>query len=569
MKKLFQDSYHGNPKVKAAGVKIDFTKEQAEEIVKCSSDPIYFIEKYLKIISLDKGVTDCKLYDFQKKMIQNFIDNRFTISMIARQSGKTTAYAGYIIWYAIFNNHKNIVLLANKIKSAKGILARIRESYQNIPIWLQQGVIEWNKTSIEFENGSRIEVDATSGSAARSGSINILILDEFAFVPNNVADDFFKSVYPTITAGIDTKIIIVSTPNGVNMFYRLWTESTQGLNHYKPFTMHWSEVPGRDEKWKNEIIKNMGPDFFAIEYGCEFFGSVSRTLISPSKLKQIPFISPIAKIDELDVYEHQKAKQEYIICVDVARGDQNNYSAFTIINISQLPYKIVAKYRKNDVEPYVFPNSIVSAARKYNDAYILVEINDVGGQIVDTIKNDLEYDNVLSTCMDKRLSQQKLAIGQPKGFKLGLRTTKSVKRIGCVNLKNLIDDDKLIINDFHVISELSSFISKNGSFEADSDADDDLVMTLVMFGWLTSQKYFHSVTNENLKQTLMKDLPQQLQEIPLAAINNYDGLQKPSYIEDGDLWTVEESDYYNSDRALIAAYEEVTRLHDQMTKKIR
>jgi len=457
-------------------------------------------------------------------------------------SHNTVGYICYILWAAIFHEHKNIVLLANRIKTARDILARLKMAYENLPVWLQQGVIEWNKTSIELENGSKVSVDATTGNAARSGSITDLVLDEFAFVPNNVASDFFKSVYPTVTAGTQSKIIIVSTANGVNLFYKLWHDAEAGLNSYSPFKAYWWETPGRDEKWKEETIKNIGEEAFRIEYSNEFFGSVSDTLISSSKLANLIFDKPLYSERGLDVYELPEAGKEYCICVDTARGDKNNCSAFTVIQISNLPYKVVAKYRSNTISAMAYPAIIVDIAKKYNESYVLVEINDIGGQVVDIIKYELEYENVLSTTMDKKLSAQKIAIGQPKGFKLGLRTTTSVKRIGCSNLKTLIEEDKLVIRDFDIISELSSFISKGGSYAADSGYDDDLVMSLVMFGWLTSQKYFKNITPETLKTSLTND--GMFIEVPFAFKDNHDGKTKPeSFVADGDLWLVCDDDY--------------------------
>ena len=280
------EAYLGNPNLKKVNVKQEYTKEQIVEIQKCMKDPIYFIKNYIQIVSLDKGLVPFELYDFQEKLVDTFHNNRFTICKMPRQSGKSTTIISYLLYYSIFNDNKNIAILANKAATARDILSRYQLAYENLPSWLQQGVINWNKGNIELENGSKLVAAATSSSSVRGSSFNIIFLDEFAYVPQQIAESFFSSVYPTISSGKDTKVMIVSTPHGMNMFYKLWVDAEEKRNLYVPIEVHWSEVPGRDERWKEETIKNTSETQFRTEFECEFLGS-ANTLIAPAKIKSM------------------------------------------------------------------------------------------------------------------------------------------------------------------------------------------------------------------------------------------------------------------------------------------
>jgi len=396
--------YLGNPNLKKANTKTEFTKEQIEELQKCMNEPIYFLENYVKIVTLDKGLVPFELYNFQKQMVQTFHDNRFTICKLPRQSGKSTTIVSYLMHYVMFNDNVNVAILANKSNTARDILGRLQLAYENLPKWMQQGVINWNKGSLELENNSKIIAASTSSSAIRGGSFNVIFLDEFAYVPNNIAEQFFSSVYPTISSGQSSKVMIVSTPHGMNMFYKLWNDAEYKRNSFVPVEVHWSEVPGRDEKWKEETIKNTSEAQFRTEFECEFLGSVD-TLINASKLRMLSHQNPIKSNSGLDIYEEVKKDHHYMITVDVARGDLNDYSAFVIFDISQMPYRIVGKYRNNEIKPLVFPNIIHQVAKNYNQAEILVEVNDIGGQVADALQFDLEYDNMIMVSQRGRSGQ--------------------------------------------------------------------------------------------------------------------------------------------------------------------
>ena len=530
------DVYLGNPNLKKAGTEIQFTKKQIQEWIKCKSDPLYFSMKYMQIINLDEGLVPFSMYDFQKKILMDFHENRFNIAKLPRQTGKSTTVVAYLLHYAIFNDSVNIGILANKASTARELLGRLQLAYENLPKWMQHGILVWNKGNVELENGSKILAASTSASAVRGMSFNILFLDEFAFVPNHVAEQFFASVYPTITSGKSTKVIIISTPNGMNHFYKMWEDARNDKNGYITNEVHWSQVPGRDKKWKEETIKNTSKRQFAQEFECDFLGSAD-TLISPAKLQCIPFNDPINSNAGLDVFARAEEDHEYIITVDVARGIGGDYSAFIVFDITTLPYKIVAKYRNNEIKPVLFPSVIFQVAKEYNNPYILVEVNDIGDSIAATLNYDLEYPNVLMCAMRGRAGQ---IVGQ--GFsgtktQLGVKMSITVKKIGCANLKAIIEEDKLTFTDFDILQELTTFIQRKQAWEADEGYHDDLVMCMVLFAWLVMQDYFKEMTDQDVRRRIYEEQRNQIEQdmAPFGFID--DGLGDDTFVDaDGSFW---------------------------------
>jgi len=535
------ENYLGNPLLKKANTQIEWTEEMMVEFLRCKEDPVYFAQNHVKIVSLDEGLTQFQPYDFQEKLINNFHENRFNICKMPRQTGKSTTVVSYLLHYAVFNDSVNIGILANKAATARELLGRLQTAYENLPKWMQQGILNWNKGSIELENGSKILAASTSASAVRGMSFNILFLDEFAFVPNHVADSFFASVYPTITSGKSTKVIIVSTPHGMNHFYRMWHDAERQLNEYVPTDVHWSEVPGRDEKWKATTIKNTSEAQFKVEFECEFLGSVD-TLIAPSKLKSLVYENPRKRNAGLDVYQDPIKDHDYIVTVDVARGVGEDYSAFVVVDITEFPHKIVAKYRNNEIKPMLFPNVIYEVSKSYNSAYILCEVNDVGDQVASIIQYDLEYQNLLMCSMRGRAGQ---VVGQGfsgKKTQLGLKMSKTVKKVGSLNLKTLIEENKLLFCDYEIISELTTFISKKNSFEAEEGCNDDLAMCLVIYAWLVAQDYFKELTDQDVRKKLYEEQKNQIEQdmAPFGFLN--DGITDESSFVDaqGDRWYTDE-----------------------------
>ena len=537
---MVDNVYLGNPNLKKANTPISFSQEEIIEFMRCKEDPVYFAKKYIKIVSLDKGLVPFDLYPFQEKLVRNFHENRFNICKMPRQTGKSTTVVSYLLHYAVFNDNINIGILANKAKIAMDLLGRLQTAYENLPRWMQQGIIAWNKGSLELENGSKILAASTSASAVRGMSFNILFLDEFAFVPNHVADDFFASVYPTISSGTNTKVIIVSTPRGMNHFYRMWHDAEKGKNEYVPTDVHWSEVPGRDDVWKEQTIANTSEQQFRVEFECEFLGSVN-TLISPAKLKNMVYDAPKQKNAGLDIYENPCKDHNYIVTVDVARGMGNDYSAFIVFDVTEFPYQVVAKYRNNEIKPMLFPNVILDVAKGYNNAYVLVEVNDIGDQVASILQYDLEYENLLMASMRGRNGQ---IVGQGfsgKKTQLGVRTTAAVKKLGCSNLKTMLEDDKLITCDYEIISELTTFSQKANSFEAEEGCNDDLAMCLVIFAWLVAQEYFKEMTDNDIRKRIYEEQKNQIEQdmAPFGFIQT--GLDEESFVDnDGERWYADE-----------------------------
>lgn len=491
-------AYLGNVNLKRKGVQIEWTEEMVKEFVQCASDPIYFAQKYIQIVHVDHGLIPIDLYDYQKDIIDKTINNRSTCVVTARQAGKTTTAVCLILHYILFNDHKLVALLANKGDAAREILDRIKTAYEALPKWLQQGVVEWNKGSVEFENGSKIVAAATSSSAIRGKSVSFLYIDETAFVEN--WDEFFASVFPTISSGKTTKILLTSTPNGLNHFYKTCEGAKNNKNGYQFVQVMWYDVPDRDEKWKEETLAAMdfNTEKFEQEMCCEFVGS-SGTLISGSKLKQLVYKEPIKEVGGVLFYEEPVQGGNYVSVVDVSRGKGLDYSAIQVIDISRMPYKQVASYRNNMITPVDFAATVYRIAKYYNESFILVEVNDIGEQVASILFDEFEYENMLLTENNgregKRLSSG--MVGFTSKADKGVRTTKSVKSIGCSMIKLLIEQDQFIVNDFETIRELSVFSKKGTSWEAEPGNHDDLVMCCVLFGWLSNQKYFKELTDIN------------------------------------------------------------------------
>ena len=543
---MSSDVYLGNPLLKKANTPIEFTESQIVEFVKCKEDPVYFAKNYIQIVSLDEGLIPFKPYQFQEKLIKRFHKNRFNICMMPRQTGKSTTSVAYLLHYLIFNDSVNVGILANKASTARELLSRLQLAYENLPKWMQQGILVYNKGSMELENGSKILAASTSASAVRGMSFNILFLDEFAFVPNHIADSFFASVYPTITSGKKTKVIMVSTPHGMNHFYRMWHDAERNQNEYVPTSVHWSEVPGRDEKWRLQTIKNTSEQQFRVEFECEFLGSVD-TLINPAKLRSLVYDRPLKSSNGLDVYQEPEKNHDYVCTVDVARGVENDYSAFVIVDITSFPHQVVAKYRNNEIKPMLFPSIIFDTVKAYNNAWVLCEVNDIGDQVASILNYDLEYANLLQCSMRGRAGQ---IVGQGfsgKKTQLGLKMSKAVKALGCSNLKTMIEADKVLFKDYELISELTTFIAKRNSFEAEDGCNDDLAMCLVIYAWLVAQDYFKELTDQDVRKRLYEEQRDQIEQdmAPFGFIS--DGLDDDVIKEDdGTVWRKTDLDDINS-----------------------
>lgn len=425
-------------------------------------------------------------------------DHRFYTNGIL--SHNTTTTAAFFLWYILFHDDKVCAILANKAATAREILSRIKLAYEHLPLWLQQGVVEWNKGSIALENGSRVLAAATSSSGIRGYSLSLVFLDEFAHVHNNIAEEFFTSIFPTISSGKDTKILIASTPNGLNHFYKFWVDAEEKRNGFVPLYFSWNSHPDRDHEWMEKQLQVLGDVKFRQEVLCDFIGS-SDTLISGAALSKLVYHVPLRTEQHLDVYEDPIDHHTYVITCDVSHGLDQDASAFSVFDVTTVPYKQVAKYHNATIPPLLLPTILSNVGNTYNRAFILVELNDVGTQVAESLHHDLEYENLFRT---EGFQQRgvKVTAGFKRRVLMGLRMTEPVKRIGCSNLKTLVEREKIIIHDFATISELSTFTQQGNTYKADEGYHDDLAMTLVLFGWLASQKYFREANNTDIRQTL-------------------------------------------------------------------
>jgi len=521
MANVQERGYNGNVNLKRKGTPIEFTQDMVGEFIKCANNPTYFSEKYIQIVHVDRGLIPIKMYDYQKEIVEKITNNRRVAVVTSRQAGKTTTAVAVILHYVLFNEHKTCALLANKGDAAREILDRIKIAYEALPKWLQQGVIEWNKGSVEFENGCKIIAGSTSSSAIRGKSISFLYIDETAFVEN--WDEFFASVFPTISSGKTTKMLYTSTPNGLNHFYKTCEGAKLDTNGFEYVEVPWQRVPGRDEAWRKETLAAMDQDTqkFSQEFECGFLGS-SGTLIEGGKLKNLVPRTPVGQTQHMKVYEKPQKDHTYVCVVDVARGKGLDYSAFQIIDVTEMPYRQVCVFKDNMITPIDYAEIIYRSIKSYNEAYTLVEVNDIGEQVSETLHYEFEVETLMFTESAGR-SGKRISTGFSKKADKGIRTTKAVKSVGCNMLKMLVEQDQLILNDFDTINELSTFSRKGNSYEAESGCHDDLVMGLVLFAWMTDQMFFKEITNINTVNNLRQRNEEELAEslLPIG-FNDYD-----------------------------------------------
>lgn len=493
-------AYKGNTQIKAAQTLHSWTADEVREFIRCQNDALYFCKNYIKIIHVDKGEVPFIPREYQEDILKLFADNRFAIVKCARQLGKTTIAVAFLLWYCMFHQDKVVAILANKGSTARGILARFKFAFERIPKFLQQGVVEYNKGSIVFENGCRIVASATSSSAIRGESLSVLYIDEAAFIPKNIWDEFYKSVYPTITSGTETKLLMTSTPYGLNHFYKIWKESEHGRNSFARYGVDWTAIKERDEKWKQKEIENLGSErAFRQEHGCVFLGSAD-TLFELNTLQNLVWEPPQIE-NELGYrqYEAPQKDHQYIITVDTSRGLDLDYNAFTVVDVTQRPYKVVATFYNNQINSLAYPDIVHYCCKFYNEAWLLVELNDNGETVANVMYSTIEYPNLIPVISNGRKGQVASFTAQGR-TNLGVRTSKATKGLGCSILKSLVEQEKLTFNDENLINESINFISKKGSYEAADGEHDDLIMCLVNFSWLTVQPVFEDITNLSFKK---------------------------------------------------------------------
>lgn len=521
-------NYKNNPRLKRVGQEIPFQRDQIEEYIRCKNDVVYFLNNYFQIVTIDKGKQIIELWDYQEEIINLIHEHRNTIVLSARQISKTTTVCGYILHYILFNSSKNVAILANYTKVAKKSLKLIKQAYEQIPLWMQQGVMSWNVNSIELENGCTVMVSASTGESIRGETINLLYVDECAFVDN--FDMFWSATYPTISSGTTSKVVMTSTPKGLNHFYRFWTEAEAGVNDFVPYKVMWNQRPGRDEEWKKKTIAQFGEEQFLVEHCCQFLGSTA-TLISSTKLKEMPIERPAQELENLKIYHDVEDSHDYVLVADVSKGREKDFSVFSVIDVSLKPFRVVAVFRDNTVQPIIYARIMHNVARQYNQAFILVEENNIGSQVTDVLVQDLEYENIFTTV--KKDNKTTLSSGFDRRAKFGITTTPRVKRIGCSNLKMLIEKDQLLVTDSDTIGEFLTFSvdARSGSYSAENGKHDDCVMTLVLFAWMVDEQYFKELYENNIRENLMRHLEEKENDenyLPFGFMD--DGLNENTYV---------------------------------------
>tara|TARA_B100002019_G_C21269085_1_gene601093 strand:+ start:208 stop:1791 length:1584 start_codon:yes stop_codon:yes gene_type:complete len=527
MVKPKNEGYLGNHLIKRSGIETEYTEHEMAEYLKCSENPTHFIENYTQIISLDEGLVPFELRGYQENLINHFKDNRFSVVLASRQSGKSITSCAYLLWYILFNPEVTVAVLANKGAIAREMIARIVTMLESVPFFLQPGVKILNKGNIEFGNDSKIVAAATSSSSIRGMSINMLYLDEFAFVED--AETFYTATYPVITSGKDSKVIITSTANGVgNMFHKIYESAIHDQSEYKPFTINWYDVPGRDEAWKQQTIANTSEAQFEQEYGNSFLGT-GNTLVNSNTLLGLKALEADWTKDEVRVYERPKEGREYICTVDVSKGRGLDYSTFSIFDVTESPFRQVCTYRDNSVSPMLYPDLLNKYCRPYNDALIIIENNAEGGMVATQLHYDIEYPNVFVQ-------------GMTKADDIGVTMSRRIKRIGCSTMKELLEENRLIVVDRHTITELMTFVNKGSSFEADKGYHDDMVMNLVLFSWFITTDYFTSLTDKQVKDLLYSEQQKLIEDDILpVGVFGHDHKEETFVDKEGDRWYIDNS----------------------------
>lgn len=482
--------YLGLPNLKRANIKTQWTQEMINEWKRCRDDVVYFAQTYCAITHIDYGVIKVQLRDYQKDMLKIMAGSRMSVSKLSRQLGKTTAVAIYLAHYVCFNKAKAVGILAHKGSMSAEVLDRTKQAIELLPDFLQPGIVEWNKGSIELDNGSSIGAYASSPDAVRGNSFSLIYIDECAFIPN--FQDAWLAIQPVISSGRHSKILITTTPNGMNHFYDIWTAAVEGKSGFVPYEAEWNSVKERlyDDNdifddgwsWSSTTIFGSSVDQFRQEHRGVFSGG-SGTLISGMKLAIMSHLNPINNTSETRFFKFKEPSPErkYIATLDSAEGRGQDYHALNIIDVTEDKWEQVAVLHSNTISHLILPDIILKYLNEYNEAPIYIELNSTGVSIAKSLYLDLEYENVICDNFND----------------LGMKQTKRSKAIGCSILKDLIEKDKLIINYKETISELRTFIAKGVSWAAENGSNDDLVMSLVIFAWLSNQQKFNEYINKD------------------------------------------------------------------------
>lgn len=493
-----QKFYKNNQLIKNGYYEEKFTQEQIQEIIKCKQDIFYFFENYIKITTLDikEPIKLFKPWDFQKELLNRLLTERFNIVYSSRQSGKTTCCATFALWKVLFNPNFKILIAGDSATTAKKILASIKEIYENLPFFLQKGVLEWNKTEVLLDNKSFIKTVPTTENSGRGGTFNIIILEEFSFVKDSIAEAFQASVLPVICSGDATQVLIITTQNGKNFFYEMWQAAINGESIFKPFRIHWQDVPGRDEEWVKTQKQLLGEKKFAREFVGEF-DETHSSLVDVSKLdfvKKEPII-----IDDVLFYEKHNPTSKYVITVDLGEGLGSDYSTFSVFEILGA-VKQVCTYRNKENNDK-FCEVLLKTAKSYG-AKILFENNN-DNKIPYIFHNIYKYENLLFTKIEN--STTTLCNKDFKSRRVGLKPTSETRNVSITALKNMLESKEMIISDFDTFKELETFCKNSkGKYEATEDNHDDLVSALMLMAWLYNDEKFKETIEINTNSSVSR-----------------------------------------------------------------
>jgi len=481
--------------VKAAHAKTSYTPHQKREIFRCMNDPLYFMENYLRIQHPVRGQIPFEAYDYQKQLVNAYWKNISVIALLPRQSGKTTTAAGYLLWYAMFNDDVTVLIAANKFRAANEIMDRIKFAYEELPDWLRAGVQTYNVQDIKFDNGSRIKATTTTPDSGRGMSISLLYLDEFAFVKPRIAEEFWTAMSPTLATG--GKCIITSTPNSdEDKFAEIWFGANKtiddygdelpdglGINGFKAFTAHYSEVPGRDEKWANQERAKIGADKFDREYGCEFL-TADSTLINAVTLLKLQGVDPMYKTNDIRWYDKIQPNRTYLVALDPSAGVGKDPAAIEVFSLPDM--RQVAEWTHNRTS---IPNQVRTMQNIVN--FIHSEMKKIPEQRGDpdiyfTLENNSWGEAALLTIEEmgeERFNGIMMHEPRIKGVsrpRKGLNTNGRSKAAACTKFKSLIEAEKLTVLSRPLVRQLKFFVSKGDSFAAKVGENDDCVMASML-----------------------------------------------------------------------------------------
>lgn len=497
-------SFDNDAGKKSKDCELPLTQDHIDEYTYCAYHPIYTIRNYFKIINIDHGLVNFKLYDFQEQLVKNFFFNNRLLAMFSRQSGKTSTIAACLLFYSSFNKDKNIGIIANKKSTANEVLERIKLMYIHLPNWLKPGIVKWNEGTIEFDNGCKIITSATTATSIRGKSLAVLYIDEISHIGKKMWDAFYKSTFPVISSSKLAKIAITTTPNGKDHFYYMWQDAIKGNSSFVTQKVRWYEIPGRDEEWKKKALAELGNNLesFGQEYLVEFL-SASIEYISLERLEQYEqMISPPKAIDsnlKLNIFEQPQDKHSYIMTVDVSEGKGLDHQALAIVDCSEMPLKIVATLKNNKIDTIQYASIIYQLALKYNEAHIIIENN--FSDVAKDLWFNYEYTNIINMNLRKQENRQ------GKYFEIGLRTTPKTRRIGEEYFKHLVENDKIILNDIRIIKELNNleFNEARKRFEPrDTQINDDLWAALKGFSYIAKTMFFEAMLKNGSALQLFK-----------------------------------------------------------------